>query len=239
VTSVKLRVREHWIIGIAWLVALGCSGAETARPPVASARVTLTELLTSVNARCPGLGERTSPAQGMGDKLFVEAVILEVSSAVARETSLANLQDLPQNADVQLIGTPHILGEFDHTSELALGPSDSEDDHVSVARLSALPRRADGSVVLDLELELDLPHSKAGPAAPRRTLTFTASARDNEPALARVAWDEASERSLLILLRTFEVRGEDDLRAIFQCKMREHAQALRRAGKEPPGALPR
>lgn len=64
-------------------------------------------------------------------------------------------------------------------------------------------------------------------------LTFSATARENELTLARVEWDAASRRSLLLLFKTFEVRGEQDLRAILECKLQQRAEAKRRAGAPP------
>jgi hypothetical protein len=165
--------------------------------------------------------------------LFVEAVILDVPSASAEQASLETLHDLPRTAQVRLVAAPHILGSFGHLSETGLGRSGAT-EQLALARMSMLPRHADGSAVLELEFELDLPSSPLAATSPRRTVAFTATAREDEPALARVVWDEASRRSLLVLLRTFEIRNEDDLRAVFQCKMEQRSRALRRVGVESP-----
>jgi hypothetical protein len=212
---------------------LGCSGAEVAGPPAAASRAELTELLTTVNAPCPGLGIATPSPPSARDQLFVEAVILDVSSEAAEQVSLTTLQDLPKRAPVQLVGTPHLIADFGHSAELARGPGELTPEQLSLRRWSLLPRRADRGTVLEVEVELEPPTSAPGTGRPRRTLKFAATARENEPTLARVEWDKASRRSLLLLFRTFEVRGQEELRAIFQCKMQQRAQWLARHRQSP------
>jgi hypothetical protein len=128
-----------------------------------------------------------------------------------------------------LVSTPHLIGKFGQKTELALVSNEGTNEEGSLARWSMIPQRADGSVVLDLELELASSTSERVPVTSPRTLKFSMTAHENEPVLARVGWGEASRRSLLILLRVFEVHSEQDLRAIFQCKMQQHAAALSRA----------
>jgi hypothetical protein len=226
--AVKLLSDVFLVFGGLLFALTGCSGAEPAKPPSADMRAQLTELLTAVSARCPDADRARSPEQPPArDQLFVEAAILEVSSAVAAEASLANLHELPQMAQVQMVAVPHVIADFEHRAEMDWGPGAAERPQVSLRRWSLLPRRADDVTVLDVELELEPPTSKPGPAVSGRPLKFSATVRENEPALARVEWDAASQRSLLILFRTFAVHGEQDLRAIFECKMQQRAQALR------------
>ena len=211
-------------IGLIGLV--GCLGTEAARPPSADSGAALTEVLSAINARCPGMERARASLLPARDQLFVEAAIMDVSSDVASEVTLSSLKDLPQTARVQLLAAPHLLADFDHQAEMALGSSGATAEQISLVRWSLLARRADRGEVLDVELDVRLPTSKSGVTEGRK-LSFAASARDNEPALARVEWDAASQRSLLLLLRTFEVHGDEDLRAIFECKMQQRAQAVR------------
>ena len=214
--------------GISLCTVLACSGAEPAKPPSADVRAQLTELLTAVGSRCPNWVEAEPQQPPARDQLFVEAAILEVSSAVAADASLANLQALSRNAQVQIVSAPHLIADFEHRAEMVWGPSGAEPEQVSLLRWSLLPRRADTATVLDVELELEPPTPRGTAAAPGRSLKFSATVRKNEPSLARVEWDAEQHRSLLLVLRTFEVRGEQDLKAIFECKMRQHAEALSR-----------
>lgn len=221
----KLGVLASRATGIALIGLMGCSSAAAVRPPAADPGAALTAVLAAVNARCPGLEEARSSLPPVRDELFVEAVILEVSSDVAAQASLATLPDLPRRARVQLVAAPHVIAEFGHQTEMGLGSSGATHEQLSLVRWNLLPRRADREVVLELELDLGLPRSEHVAMTPTRTVKFAATARDNAPALARVEWDAVSRRSLLLLLRTFEVHGEEDLRAIFQCKMQQRAQA--------------
>jgi hypothetical protein len=227
--AVKMRAGAVLAKGI-WLLGLmGCSGADVTRPLTSDSSATLTELLAAMSARCAERVEAPSHAGPAQDQLFVEAAILQVSSAVAAEVTLANLRYL-QTAQVELVATPHVIVDFNRATEMAWGQTDSMPERLSVVRWSLLPRRADGTVVLDVEMDLDLPGPKQAAAGSAQTVTFSTTVRENEPVLARVEWDAASHRSLLILFRTFEVHGERDLRAIFECKMQQRVAAQRRVG---------
>jgi len=197
------------------------------RPRDVDSRATLREAIAAVSKPCPGIHEAQSAVSSARDQVFVEAAILEVSSEV-RDVSLANLQDLPQMTPVQLVATPHVIGRYDSQTEMVLDSGGVAPDRLSLARWAALPRRAHGAVLLEVEIELEPPG--LGAKASQRTQKFAVTVHNNEPTLARVEWDAASHRSLLVLLRTFEVHDEADLRAIFQCKMQQHAHAVARAG---------
>ena len=225
---------DSWLMrGTLLLGLVGCSGAEAPRQPTADSRRALSEFLTAMSTRCPERQAGSGQPSTERDQLFVEVAILDVPSAVAAATSLANLQDLSQSLRVQLVGVPHVIVDFEHEAEIVTAPNDAADQRLSGMRLSMLPHRADGVVVLDMKLALNSPSSNVV-AASSVPLTFSATARQNELTLARVEWDAASRRSLLLLFKTFEVRGEQDLRAIFECKMQQRAEALRRAGASPP-----
>lgn len=198
------------------------------RPPPVTATNALGEVVSDLNARCPGL-ETAQTAPEPRDDLFVEAAIFDVPRTLASQVSLDNLADLPRNAQTHLVSNPHLIGKFGQKTEMALVSTEGTIEQMSLARWSMLPQRADGSVVLDLELEVASPTSEGVPVTSPRTLKFSMTAHENQPVLALVGCGEASRRSLLILLRAFEIHGEQDLRAIFQCKMQHHAAALSRA----------
>jgi len=224
---VKAAIRGFTIVGLTLASAVGCSGTDKSRPPPATATNALDEVVNELNARCPS-SESAKTAREPGDALFVEAAIFDVPRTLATQVSLDTLSYLTRDAQVLLVGTPHVVGKFGQKTEMALASNGETNEQVSLARWSMVPQRADGSVVLELELELAAPTSKRVPVTSPRMLKFSMTAHENEPVLARVVWDEASRRSLLILLRTFEVGGEQDLRAIFQCKMQLHAAAVSR-----------
>lgn len=215
-----MKIRVFAILGM-----LGCSKAAVATPPKSDPHP-LAELLTAMSARCTDGARASSQDQSNRDQLFVEAAILEVSNAVAAETSLADLRSLPETA--RLVAAPHVLATFERRAEMNRGSVEPAEPAPALVRWSVLPRRAGDTTVLDVELEL-APWSKSAAAGSRQTVTFSTTVRENAPVLARVEWDAASQRSLLILFRTFEVHGDRELRAIFECKMQQRAAALRRA----------
>lgn len=195
-----VSVRELRAVGLA-LSVLGCSGAEM-RPPAIDSRAGLREVLSAVNEQCPGLHEAQSALPRTRDDLFVEAVVLELSSESAREVSLTTLSDLPQTTRARLVAVPHVFGTYERQTEMVVGANGTAPAEPSLVRWAILPRRADRALVLEFELELEIPPQRSAPVAmtSRRTLKFAATVRDDEPALARVEWDTASRRSLLLLL---------------------------------------
>lgn len=209
-----------------------------ARPQTVTTTNALDDVLSAVSAPCPAFesakAEQAPRAtiQGDRDNLFVETAILDVPSAWAAQASLKNLSDLPRKTEVHLVASPHLIGKFDQQSEMNLGPDARVNEQASLVRWSMVPHRADRALVLDVELDLAPPTSAGVALTAPRVLRFSMTGHENEPALARVVWDEASHRSLLLLFRTFEIHGEQDLRTIFQCKMQQHALAVSRARAE-------
>lgn len=203
-------------------------------PPPPEPRAGLAELLMTMSAPCPAGSRPSAQAEAGREQLFVEAAILDMSSAAARDASLEHLEALPQSAEVQLVAVPHIIADFDQRAEMAWQRSGPALGTTFVRRWSVVPRRSDDANVLDVELELEPTTAGHLASGSRRTVTFSATVRDNEPALARVELDAALHRSLVFLFRTFEIHGEQDLRAIFECKMLQHNQAMHRRGAASP-----
>ena len=224
----EAAIRTFTIIGLALASGVGCSGTDMTRPPPVTATNALDEVVSELKAPCPGF-EPAKAAREPRDGLFVEAAIFDVPSTWASQVSLDTLADLPRNAQTHLLATPHLVGRFGQKTEMALVSNGGINGQASLARWSMLPQRADAATVLDLELELASSTSERVPITSPRALRFSMTAHENEPVLARVVWDEASRRSLLVLLRMFELGGEKDLRAIFQCKMQQRAAAVSRA----------
>jgi hypothetical protein len=236
VAPVKPGVVRVRVVTLALTLVLastfGCSGAGPARPPT-TATEALGEVLASIDAPCPGFEAEMSSGPALRDELFVEAAILDLPTAWAQQASLSNLRELSRAPQVQLLATPHLVGSVGQRTEMTVGLSGASNEQVSLVRWSVLPRHAEDSTVLELELELAPPAAKGATALPR-TVRFSMTARENEPVLARVSWDEATRRSLLLLVRTFAIQSEDDLRAIFECKMRQRVQARSRAKAPAP-----
>jgi hypothetical protein len=211
-------------------LASACSATDVARPAAAREAGGLAELLTSLSGRCPGFERTGEAAATADDQLFVELVILDVPTALAERASISTLRDLSRSEQVGLLGSPHVIGKWDQLVEMGPGSDRATSHGAALTRWSIRPRRAEEDVAV-LELQMQL----AGAGEKTRDVAFTATARPNEPSLAHVVWDHASTRSLLVLLRVFEVHGEPELRAIFECKMQEHQRARRQRATGPDG----
>lgn len=161
------------------------------------------------------------PSEGMTgerDEVFVELTLLEVPTAVAAGTTLANLSDLAWAPDVTSVASPHLVADFGHAAKMETGGDPLGPAHVSLSSVSVLPQHADSGVtVLGLELSFRSPSGT-------KPYGLSVSGRADEPGLARL--EIAPGRSVLLLFKLHPVHGEDDLRAIFQCKM-QHAQRAR------------
>ncbi len=209
---------------------LGCSGAEvgaSASPAQPSAAELLGEVLADVGQACPGFVRVESAPEGR-DELFLEAVVVDVPGELAKYASLSSLPELARSPHARLVAAPHLVGAFDTKAELAMDQAPDASAPATLSRWSMLPRHVDVQLSsLDLELELSALEPN-GQIARSKTLRFSVTTRDNEPGLARVAWHEKSQRSLVILFRTFRIQKEADLRAIFECKMQRREQHLQR-----------
>jgi hypothetical protein len=214
----------------------GCSGAEvgaSAMPAEPSAAEVLGEVLADVGEACPGFVTVESAPEGR-DELFLEAVVVDVPHELAKYASLSSLSELARSPHARLVGAPHLVGAFETKAELALEQVPDASAPTTLSRWGMLPRHVDTHVSsLDLEVELSALEPD-GQVTRSKTLRFSVSTRDNEPGLARIVWQEKTQRSLVILLRTFRIQKDADLRAIFECKMQRREQHLRRTHAARP-----
>ncbi len=216
----------------AGLVFGGCSGADVAKaeaPVEAADAATLGQLVFDIGQPCPGMTGAAVP--GELDEIFVEAALVDAPSALAEHVTLADLPELARSRRARLVGAPHVIGKFDAETSVSLGANADQTTPVALARLSVLPRHVDDDTsMLELELELSAQErSSQVPAA--KTLRFSVTTRDNEPGVAHMPWHEAGKRSLIVAFRTFRVRGEAELRAIFECKMQQRVRYLQRMSR--------
>jgi len=160
------------------------------------------------------------------DEVFVEVLILEAPSHLvsASVLSLGTLDQLASQPDVRLLSSPHAIAGFEREVKMTLEETYGVAPQLSLQQWSLRARRAEADVtVLDLQLILRPP----GVSAPL-PLSLSVSSRADEPGLARVQWDHAAQRSLLVVFRQHAVHGEKDLREIFECKMWRARAASRR-----------
>lgn len=211
----------RWLPILGLLLGACARGPEPARAP--SAGEVRAFAVRSFIAPCPPWAAPPAPDR---DQVFVELLVLDAPDAVAQGASLAGLPQLAASDQVELLAVPKWLGDFDqsHAAELVDVQGPTKKPSLHRGRLTA--RRADpGLKVLDVELTLQLPNPSALSPTPTRSVSLSLSVRDGQPALGRVRWDSASRRSLLLVARTHPVRGQEDLREIFHCKMRAAQRA--------------
>lgn len=204
-----------------WLMVAGCmscaSGASRPGDDLAArraAQASLAQLLREWSTPCSA---EQPAALGEAEQVFVEALLFELPTALAAATSLQNLPELARSSSVTLLAGPHIIASFDQSLSIKAGESPATDAQPILLESSLLVQRADlGAIVLSWELGLQPP----GRAA--RTVPLNVTAHADQLGLGYVSWDDAGQRSLLLLFKTQAVRGEADLRRIFQCKMWQH-----------------
>lgn len=223
--TAAMRCWSGWWRTLVGLSFVACSGADVtpaAAPVEPSDAAQLAELFSAIGEPCPSVPP--APANGEGrDEIFVEAALVDVPRELAVRATLRDLAELAQSRRVKLVATPHMIGAFGTETKMGLG-GDGEGT-LTLSSLKMLPRHVDEKIsVLELELEL----SQA-----RRPLRFSSTARDNQPSLSHVVWDEAGGRALLVLLRSFRVHGEAELRSIFECKMQQRSAYVKRLRDQP------
>lgn len=221
---------RRWAESVSLASILGaCSGADVtpaAAPSEATDAEQVAQVLSDVGERC---GEITPPLAVTDgrDDIFVEAVIIAVPKALAGYVALGSLPELARSRSVRLVAAPHVLGSFDAATSMALGQSADSSTPLALTRWSVRPRHVDDETsVLELELELSTAER------PNNTLRFSVTTRDDEPSLAGPLRDAPGPNSLLVVFRSFRVHGEAQLRAIFECKMRQRARYLQRTGRQ-------
>lgn len=209
----------------------GCSGTDVVpagAPPAATDNEGLAQAFSDLVETCPPPRPAlaTLPAGGR-DEIFVEAAIVDAPAARA-EVSLSDLPELARSPQARLVASPHLLGKFGAETSLGLGQTADALAPVALSRWSMSPRHVDHETSV-LELELELSELERPGRPPRSTLhRFSVTTRDNEPRLARLPRHGESGRSLVIVLRSFRVDGEAELRGIFECKMQHRLRYVQR-----------
>lgn len=233
-------MRKLSVVGVAICALAGCASSPEPRTPSVRSNA-VAEVLNDFLGLCPPGGFEmpppdespppppppvvSEPEPGERDDLFIEMSLLELPTSIAVGTSLGNVSELARAAQVTLVATPHLVAHFGQPSKTELGGEALGASGVALSSLSVVPRHADADLSV-LEVQLTL-RSQAG----AKSYSLSVSGREGEPAVARL--EIAPSRSLLILFKLRAVRGQDDLRAIFQCKMQlaQRARALSRASK--------
>lgn len=154
-------------------------------------------------------------------------------------TSVANAKDvrsaLAAAPVAQLVAAPHAWLEFDRTAIL---PFDEHTGPLAHTTLRAIVGTAklvsDGRLALELDVDLQLPTApnaqpSVNPAVTRVRFTLGMPAR--RVVVATAAVPGRTHESAVLFLVAYVIRESSDLRALFECKMREHQRNLQHGGE--------
>jgi hypothetical protein len=213
-------MRGCWLLSVIWL---GCPAHEAA-PPEHAMSAQLTLAVQEVTASCP-LG--APPSVPERDSVFVEALVFDVPSAIADAASLMNAARLVQEPGVRLLAGPHLVADMERESAFTLVDVQGYSEEATLHAVSLTPHRADDTMVLDLALTLQLPNPRRATPNPTREVRLRLASRNDAPLVASAAWEPQAKRSLMVVLQGHSVRAQEDLRRIFECKMRRRAESLR------------
>jgi hypothetical protein len=214
-------MRGFWLLPAFWL---GCSTHEASSAD-AEMRSQLTLAVQDVTAPCP---PGAPPSVAERDRVFMEALIFDVPTSIATASSLKNVAHLVAEPGVRMLGGPHLITEMDHESARTLVDVQGYSEEATLHAVSLTPHRAEDATVLDLVLTLQVPNPTRATPNPTREVQLRVASRVEAPLVASAPWDPQGGRSLLVILQTHSVRGDGDLRRFFECKMRRHAEAVRR-----------
>jgi hypothetical protein len=211
---------------------LGCGSHDAAAPrtrTLPSTAATRAELFRSAQHVCT-LPAPTNPSR-LEDRyeVFTELILLEGPSATLNAARVADLAALAVDPSLELLAAPHVMAHLGQRVELTLVDRIGAAREASLHQLRVLPREtSDGAVVLELQVTFQLPNPSGGVPAPTATVTLTTTGAEQQLLLTTTALPHARGRGLLALLKYWRVRDPLDLRAIFECKMRERQKAISR-----------
>ena len=171
----------------------------------------------------------TSGDSEQASETFVEAVVLDVPLH-ATSTAPIQIDKLATWPDVRVLGTPHISGKFDVPTTVSLEQHFGVLDQAELARVLLVPRHAaEDHQALEFEFFFALPN--ADPAQnPRLASTpLLVEGADNQAQVGSAEHPSDPQRRLVVVAKAYPIRGPEDLRGIFECKMRLHGEALERA----------
>lgn len=222
--------------GMSWAsvlgMILGCSSHDAAAPhtrTIPSTAATRAELFRGAQHVCT-LPPPTNPAR-LEDRheVFTELILLEGPTATLNAARVADLPALAVDPSLELLAAPHVMAHLGQRAELTLVDRIGATREASLHRLSTLPREtSEGAMVLELQATFQLPNPSGSVPAPTATVTLTTTGAEQQLLLTTTALPHAQGRALLALLKYWRIRDPQDLRAIFECKMRERQKAISR-----------
>lgn len=216
------------VLALLVVTACGSHRAVTRTVAVPSASDASAELLTGARYECPQLA-RAANANVADDRrqVFSELYLVEGPSATISAARLSDLEQLAGDSSLRLLAAPHLVSDLDQRTEQTLVEHIGVSQEASLYRLALVPRESsDGSVVIELGVTLQLPNATGVVPAPTATTTMTVAGAEQQLMLGSSALPHRKDRSLLALVKYWRIRDSQDLRRIFECKMRQRQRAL-------------
>jgi len=220
VTGVVRQVAR--IALLAWSTA--CTPTRAPAEPATPSAELATLLYEATHSCQPPLPSTNTEERA--SELFVELALLDVPNQLGniRPTELAQLTREP---DVRLLGSPHIISKLDETTTVNFDQRYGVLDQVMLARVSLIARPSESNHhVFEFELGFYLPNPDPTQSPQITSTTFLAEGAFDRALVSSTAYPRHPERQVLAIVKAHPVRGPDDLRAIFECKMRLHRNAL-------------
>lgn len=216
-----------WVLAIGLLAACSAhdatgSGAESAQSSAAAH----TEVFRALMYECPKLTEPEASTQARR-QVFTEVILMEGPSATVKAARVSDLSQLAHDPSLRMLAAPHYVGDLEQRGEHTLVEHIGVSREASLYRLSVLPREtSEGALVLELGITLQLPNPSGAAPAPTGSTTLTMTGNEQQLLLGSAPLPHRQDRALLALVKYWRIDDTQDLRSIFECKMRQRQHAL-------------
>jgi hypothetical protein len=200
----------------------------------------------------PTLEAPPTPPPGARPGPVLPGVFLEMALFTA-PTGVAQAKDvrsaLAAAPTARLVAAPHVSLDFDRTVLASFEEHTGPLAHTALRAIGGTAHLAsDGQIALELDMHLQLPTGPNAPPTvdpPETRVRFVLGPSERKPIAATAAVPTRAGESAVVLLVAYVIRDQADLRAIFECKMRERERqrqlALDRNGgrnEGPPSVRP-
>ncbi len=158
-------------------------------------------------------------------------VVLEAPTSLALTASRSSVVELAQRPEVRLLGTPHIMVDAGASSSMTVATRDGVLERLELHQISVAAKVAEPDLaVLELELVVQLPQREATTPPKTSRATLSVAPREGRAVVDSAVLSHDRTRSLLVIMTPWRIRSEADLRAHFECKMRQRSAELQRRG---------
>lgn len=211
---------------------LGCSAPRPASSTAdrdESARREAALAVEATLAGCPPRSEHGAPADR--DQIFAEMVVLEAPTSLARTASTSSVVELARRPEVRLLGTPHVMTDIGTRSTMTVATYGGALARFELHQVSVGAEVAEPDLTaLELEVVVQLPQREATTAPRTSRAVLSLAPRDGQPAVGSAALTHDRDRSLIVVVTPWRIRSDADLRAHFECKLRQRSAERHRRG---------